>query len=84
MLVATKREQVMKHRDGILAGLGLALSVTLMAGLVGTDVYAHAAGAEAAGYQALFHVVAGGECDIPLQQDAKAGATVVAVNEVQA
>jgi hypothetical protein len=48
----------MKHRDGIFASLALALSVTLMAGLVGTGAYAHAAGAEAAGYQALIHVVA--------------------------
>jgi hypothetical protein len=48
----------MKHRDGMVATLAFTLSVTLMAGLVGTGVYAHAAGAEAAGYQALFHVVA--------------------------
>jgi hypothetical protein len=48
----------MKHRDGIFASLALALSVTLMAGLVGTETYAHAAAGEAAGYQALFHVVA--------------------------
>jgi hypothetical protein len=48
----------MKHRDGILASLALALSVTLMAGLVGSGAYAHAAGAEACGYQALFHVIA--------------------------
>jgi hypothetical protein len=48
----------MKHRDGILASLALALSVTLMAGLVGSGAYANAAAGEAAGYQALFHVVA--------------------------
>jgi hypothetical protein len=48
----------MKHRDGIFASLALALSVTLMAGLVGSGAYAHAAGAEACGYQALFHMVA--------------------------
>ena len=48
----------MKRFDGFFASLALAFSVTLMAGLVGTGVYAHAAGAEAAGYQALFHVVA--------------------------
>jgi hypothetical protein len=47
----------MKHLDGILASLALALSVTLMAGLVGTGAYASAAGAEVAGYQALFHEV---------------------------
>lgn len=48
----------MKHRDGIFASLALALSVTLMAGLVGTETYAHAAAGEAAGYQALVHAVA--------------------------
>jgi hypothetical protein len=51
-------EQVMKHRDGIFASLALALSVTLMAGLVGTGAYASAAAGEAVGYSALFHVVA--------------------------
>jgi hypothetical protein len=51
----------MKHRDGILASMALALSVTLMAGLVGTGAYACAASPEAAGYQALFHVVAANE-----------------------
>lgn len=54
----TEREQLMKHRDGILASLALALSVMLMAGLVGSDAFAHAAGEEARGWQALFHVVA--------------------------
>jgi hypothetical protein len=48
----------MKHRDGIFASLVLALSVTLMAGLVGTGTYANAAAGEAVGYQALFHVMA--------------------------
>ena len=51
----------MKHRDGIFASFVLALSVTLMAGLVGTGIYAHAAAGEAVGYQALFHVVATNE-----------------------
>ena len=50
----------MKHRDGIVEGLAFALSVTLMAGLVGSGAYAQAAGAEAAAYQALFHVVSVG------------------------
>ena len=45
-------------RDAILASLVFALSVTLMAGLVGTGVYANAAAGEAAGYHALFHVMA--------------------------
>jgi hypothetical protein len=47
----------MKHLDGILASVAFALSVTLMAGLVGTGAYASAAGPEVAGYQALFHEV---------------------------
>lgn len=51
----------MKRRDEILASLALALSVTLMAGLVGTGVYANAAAGEAVGYSALFHVVAANE-----------------------
>ena len=51
----------MKHRDGILASLALALSVTLMAGLVGTGVYANAAAGEAVGYHALSHAVATNE-----------------------
>jgi hypothetical protein len=48
----------MKYRDGILASLALALSVALMGSVVGTGVYAKAAASEAAGYSALFHVVA--------------------------
>ena len=52
------------HRDGIAAVFGLLLGVAAMAGTVLTDEYAHAAGAEARGYDALFHVVATGEqCD---------------------
>ena len=66
------------HRDGIAAVFGLILGVVAMAGTVLTDEYAHAAGAEARGYDALFHVVATGEqCDattIP--------AVLVASNEV--
>ena len=48
----------MKKLDGIFASLALALSVTLMAGLVGTGAYASAAAGEAVGYSALFHAVA--------------------------
>jgi hypothetical protein len=52
------------HRDGIAAVFGLVLGVVVMAGTVLTDEYAHAAGAEARGYDALFHVGAkGGQCD---------------------
>jgi hypothetical protein len=63
----------MKRIDGIFASLALALSVTLMAGLVGTGAYASAAAGEAVGYSALFHVVAEGQCD----------PTVIAANEVE-
>lgn len=42
------------HRDSIASVVGLVLGVMLMAGTVGTDEYAHAASAEARGYQALF------------------------------
>jgi hypothetical protein len=52
-------ELVMKHRDGILASLALALCVMLMAGLVGSGQYAHAAAAEARGVHALFSLTAG-------------------------
>lgn len=52
------------HRDAVAAVFGLVLGVVAMAGTVLTDEYAHAAGAEARGYDALFHVVATGEqCD---------------------
>jgi len=48
----------MKRIDGFFASLALALSVTLMAGLVGTGTYASAAAGEAVGYSALSHAVA--------------------------
>ena len=52
------------QRDGVAAVFGLVLGVVAMAGTVLTDEYAHAAGAEARGYDALFHVVATGDrCD---------------------
>jgi hypothetical protein len=54
-----QREVVMKrHWDAVVASLGLALGVAAMAGLLVTEEFAHAAGAEARGYDALFHVVA--------------------------
>jgi len=58
-------ERIMKaQRDAVAAVFGLVLGVVAMAGTVLTDEYAHAAGAEARGYDALFHVVATGEqCD---------------------
>lgn len=42
------------HRDAIAAVFGLVLGVAVMAGTVLSDEYAHAAGAEANGYDALF------------------------------
>ena len=53
------------HRDAVAAVFGLILGVVAMAGMVLSDEYAHAAGAEARGYDALFHVVAttGEQCD---------------------
>jgi hypothetical protein len=74
-----RQESIMKaHRDAIAAVFGLILGVVAMAGTVLTDEYAHAAVAEARGYDALFHVVATGE-----QCDAKEmPAVLVAVNEV--
>lgn len=42
------------HRDAIAAVVGLVLAVAVMAGTVLSDEYAHAAGAEAHGYDALF------------------------------
>jgi hypothetical protein len=44
--------------DTVVAGFGLMLGVVLMAGMVLTGEYAHAAGFEARGIDALFHVVA--------------------------
>jgi hypothetical protein len=52
------------HRDAVAAVFGLILGVVAMAGTVLTDEYAHAASAEARGYDALFRVVSTGEqCD---------------------
>ncbi|NIA56772.1 hypothetical protein HAV22_24425 [Massilia sp. TW-1] len=66
------------HRDAIAAVFGLILGVVAMAGTVLTDEYAHAAVAEARGYDALFHVVATGEqCDAN-----ELPAVLVAANEV--
>jgi hypothetical protein len=50
-------EQVMKHRDGIVASLALALSVTLMAGWSARRL-CECGRRRSGGYQALFHVVA--------------------------
>jgi hypothetical protein len=62
IFVKPNEERIMKaHRDAVAAVFGLVLGVVAMAGTVLTDEYAHAAGAEARGYDALFHVVATGE-----------------------
>jgi hypothetical protein len=80
------QEVVMKrHWDAVVASLGLVLGVAAMAGLLVTEEYAHAAGAEARGYDALFHVVAdaGADGNLDAPGDA-AGAqpVLVASNEV--
>jgi hypothetical protein len=46
------------HRDAIAAVFGLVLGVAVIAGTVLTDEYAHAASAEARGYDALFKMAA--------------------------
>jgi hypothetical protein len=43
----------MRHRDEILATVGVALCAAVLMGIVTTDVYSQAAVAEARGYQAL-------------------------------
>jgi hypothetical protein len=48
------------HRDAIAAVFGLVLGVAAMAGTVLTDEYAHAASAEARGYDALFKMASTG------------------------
>jgi hypothetical protein len=76
-----EREVVMKrHWDAVVASLGLALGVAAMAGMLVTEEYAHAAGAEARGYDALFHVVA--DADGKSGDAAGAHAVLVASNEV--
>ena len=74
------------HLDAVAAVFGLVLGVAAMAGTVLTDEYAHAAGAEARGYDALFHVVATGEqCDAadnPRVAAHAMPAVLVAANEV--
>jgi hypothetical protein len=45
-------------REAIAATFSLVLGVAAMAGVLATDLYAQAAGAEARGAQALFQVVA--------------------------
>jgi hypothetical protein len=66
------------HRDAIAATLSLVLGVAAMAGVVATDLYAQAAGAEARGVQALFQKVA------PARSDSSAaGPTRLAVNELR-
>ena len=52
----------MKHRDGIVATIALALSTLAMAAVVGSGAYAQAAGAEAHGIQALANTVACAVC----------------------
>jgi hypothetical protein len=77
------QEVVMKrHWDAVVASLGLVLGVAAMAGLLVTEEYAHAAGAEARGYDALFHVVADAGADGTPGDAAGAQPVLVASNEV--
>jgi hypothetical protein len=66
-----------RHWDTVIAGIGFALGVAAMAGSVFTEEFAHAAGAEARGYDALFHSVEGARC-----ATMAVPATLVARNEM--
>jgi hypothetical protein len=71
------------QREAVVTTLGLVLGVAAMVGVLFTDEYAHAAGAEARGYDALFHVVAS-EPRVVGDMPATAGpATLLAANEVK-
>jgi hypothetical protein len=77
-----EQEQVMKrHRDSIAAVLGLVLGMAAMAGSVGTVEYAHAAGAEARGWQALFDGTSNGQCRLAAVPPG-AAPVLLAANEV--
>jgi hypothetical protein len=45
-----------RHWNSVAAAIALMLGVAAMSGMVVTDEYAHAASAEARGYQALFNL----------------------------
>ena len=73
----------MGHRDGIFAVVALALSSLALAGMVSTDVYSHAAQAEASGYDALVAQVSHGsgmlcanEQSLPAELSAASGKAV--------
>jgi hypothetical protein len=66
------------QRDAIAAALGLVLGVAAMAGMLTTDLYVQAAGAEARGEQALIQALA------PQYGDAGArGAALLAAEEAR-
>jgi hypothetical protein len=70
------------QRDALAATFGLVLGVAAVVGMLFTDAFAHAAGAEARGYDALFHQVAA-EPRVVGDLPATAGpATLLAANEV--
>ena len=73
----------MKHRDGIVASVALALSVVAMAGLVASDGYARAAQAESTGYQALFRLIADQGLASRLQQDGQPNERLVGASGAQ-
>ena len=71
-----------RYWDAVAASLGLALGVAAMAGMLVTDEFAQAAGAEARGYDALFHVVTQARCEPDASGDVAGMRTVlVASNE---
>jgi len=55
-------ERNMRHRDGIVATIALAVSTLAMAAAVGSGAYGQAAGAEAHGIHALADTVACAVC----------------------
>lgn len=74
-----RQGSIMKtQRDAIAAALGLVLGVAAMAGMLTTDLYAQAAGAEARGEQALIKAVAPQYC-----ADGARGPTLLAAEEAR-
>jgi len=72
-----------RQLDAVVATLGFVLGVAAMAGVLFTDEFAHAAGAEARGYDALFHVVAAEPRVVGDLPTTAGPATLMACNEAQ-
>lgn len=62
--------------------IGLVLGVVAMTGMLLTDEYAHAAGAEARGYDALFHVAVSEQRVVGGVPATAAPSALLACNEV--